>query len=48
MPFEPPLGASGCVLVGSRSAAARRLLRPCRPSPSGGSRCHRTYESGHL
>ena len=47
IPFEPDLEAPGRVLVGSRSAAARRLLRPCPSSTSSVSRWDGTYGEEH-
>jgi len=47
IPFELPLAASCFVLVGLRSAAARRLLRPCTPSASDSSRWDGTYGEKH-
>ena len=45
--FDPTRAASDGVLVGLRSSAARRLLRPCQPSTRAGSRCDRTYGRKH-
>jgi hypothetical protein len=45
--FESPPAAARFVLVGSRSAAARRLLRPCDPSAGRVSRCDGAYGGGH-
>ncbi len=46
--FEPPRAAPGVVLVGSRSAAARRLLRPRQSRAGDGSRCDATRAGNRL
>ncbi len=47
MPVKRPLAPPRCVLVTSRSAAARRLLRPSAAFASDHSWCHRISETGH-